>query len=411
MVGKVTSGSSFSGLAAYLTGDRERIAWTEARWMIGTDPKEIAREMEAAAGQSSRVEKPVYHISISFDPEDAPTREQMQEAAGQMLKDLGLEEHQAFLVAHQDKGHPHVHIMVNRVHPETGKAWSTSHDYARVEGTLRCLEEQWGLRRVPGHHAREAGTERPDRSQARATGEIRRTRRTGEKPFADVVRDKVGQDIPQAKSWGELVGALKQHGLRVEARSRGMVITDGQRFTAASRVTPEASRFRLERRFGQKLSDYLAQDRPATPCRGVPPPDRTGAKGKPLDGRRSGPGGALKVYRAVRDARSIKRLQEDPEKEVPRLAQRGTIRMAQKLLAGDPALRKVYADVRAYQQVRAKESALQSALRTYNGAESKLKQIPELEQRAERLSKAFDQELARVYRDPQAARQAFESMA
>ena len=100
----------------------------------------------------------------------------------------------------------------------------------------------------------------------------------------------------------------------------------------------------------------------------------------------------MKVYRAVRDARSIKRLQEDPEKEVPRLAQRGTIRMAQKLLAGDPALRKVYADVRAYQQVRAKESALQSALRTNNGAESKLKQIPELKQRAERLSKAFDQE-------------------
>ena len=67
--------------------------------------------------------------------------------------------------------------------------------------------------------------------------------------------------------------------------------------------------------------------------------------------------------------------------------------------------------MRAYEEVRAKESALQAALRAYNGAESKLKQIPELEQRAERLSKAFDQELARVYQDPQAARQAFESMA
>ena len=260
MVGKVTSGSNFSGLAAYLTGERERVAWTEARWMIGTDPKEVAREMEAAAGQSSRVEKPVYHISISFDPADAPTREQMQEAADQVLKDLGLEEHQAFLVAHQDKGHPHVHIMVNRVHPETGKAWSTSHDYARVEGALRRLENEWGLRRVPGHHAREIGADRPDRSQTRATGEIRKTRRTGEKPFADVVRGKVGKDIAKAKSWGELIHALKQHGLRVEAKSRGMVITDGQRFTAASRVTPEASRFRLERRFGQKLSDYLVID-------------------------------------------------------------------------------------------------------------------------------------------------------
>lgn len=54
---------------------------------------------------------------------------------------------------------------------------------------------------------------------------------------------------------------------------------------------------------------------------------------------------------------------------------------------------------------------LQATLRAFGGAESKLKQIPELQHRAERLSQAFDQELARVYRDPQSARQAFESIA
>src|SRR5690606_32711195 len=99
MVGKVTSGSSFSGLANYLTGRPERVAWTEPRWLLGTDPKEIARGREAAAGQSSRVETPVYHLSISFGAGDHPARGQMREAAGRVLDRLGLREHQALLVA------------------------------------------------------------------------------------------------------------------------------------------------------------------------------------------------------------------------------------------------------------------------------------------------------------------------
>lgn len=406
MVGKVTSGASFSGLAAYLTGDRERVAWTEARWMIGTDPKEIAREMEAAAGQSSRVEKPVYHISLSFDPADAPTREQMREAAGEVLKDLGLAEHQAFLVAHQDKGHPHVHIMVNRVHPETGKAQPVRYDYAQVERTLRRLEREWGLRRVPGHHAREPETAPPDRSQARTTGEIRRTRRTGEQPFPDVVRDKIGRDVAAAKSWSELTEAFKQYGLRVEARGRGMVITDGQRFAAASRVTREASRYRLERRFGQTLSDYLAKDRPAIPNRGELQPGTDG----PLTEVRSGvPGGAWPAYHALQDLLSTKRLQEEPEKEILQRTGRAALQAA-RALVGDPALRKLYEDVQSYEQVQSTEAVLQQALRVYNTAEGRLKEMPEMERRAAQLSSAFDRELARVYRDPQAARQAFDAM-
>src|SRR5699024_12371386 len=39
------------------------------------------------------------------------------------LGHMGLEEHQALVVAHNDTAHPHVHIAVNRVHPERGKAW------------------------------------------------------------------------------------------------------------------------------------------------------------------------------------------------------------------------------------------------------------------------------------------------
>ena len=64
MIGKVSSGTSFSGLATYLTQSEERVAWTEPRWMIGTDPQEVAREMETAASLSdARLEKAAVGVS------------------------------------------------------------------------------------------------------------------------------------------------------------------------------------------------------------------------------------------------------------------------------------------------------------------------------------------------------------
>jgi len=414
MVGKVTSGSSFSGLSDYLTGKPERVAWTEPRWLLGTDPKEIAREMEAAAGQSSRIEKPVYHLSISFGAGDHPTREQMREAAERVLDRLGLSEHQAFLVAHNDTDHPHVHIMVNRVHPETGKAWQTSHDYARIEQVLRSLEKEWGLTPVPGHHAREEGAPAPDRTVSRQTGEIRQIRRTGEAPFPDVVRARVGKDIAQAKSWAELMGALEQHGLRVEARGRGAVITDGRHYAKASSVDREASLPRLERRFGQTLRGYLADDRAPTPHRGL-----TGAAGgnagaddkdksHPADGAH---GTTLNASGVLGALRGLRRLQEEPEKEVPERVGRLTLQAAEALLRSDPAMREVVRDVHAYGKARETEAALQKALQGYHEADRALKRLPDLERRAAELRTPFERELARAYRDPERARAAFEKLA
>ena len=427
MIGKVTRGESFGGLAAYLTGHPERVAWTEPRYLLGTDPKEIAREMEAAAGQSSRVEKPVYHLSISFDELDRPSREQMRAAVEEVLKDLGLEEHQAFLVAHRDAAHPHVHVMVNRVHPETGKAAPLGHDYAQIERSLRRLEATWGMQKVAGHHAREAGTEAPDRSRSRTTGEVREAQRTGARSFPDEVRQKVGKDLAEARSWEELTAALRRHGLRVEVRGRGMVITDGERSAKASRVMAEASGPRLARRFGQTLGAYLAGDRVAVPHRGGPPPtsgpERTsgsppgGVAAEPSKVPPHGRGRAGSVYGLVQAVRGVERLQEEPEREGPRLAAQSILGAVQgllsdgRLLASDPALKKTYEAVQAYEAMRAKEATLQGALGAYAAAEGKLKGAAELERVAGRLSEAFDGELARTFRAAPAARDAFLKMA
>ena len=85
-------------------------------------------------------------------------------AAEETLKALGLERHQALIVAHNDKTHPHVHLVVNRVDPETGKAAKLGNDrlklanwaerWERDRGGLRCPE------RVTNRKKREANKKR-----------------------------------------------------------------------------------------------------------------------------------------------------------------------------------------------------------------------------------------------------------
>ena len=155
MIAVSSSGRSFRALATYLAAGRsgeewDRVAWSAGRNLPTDDPELAAKFMRATAAQSDRVEKPVYHIALSFDPSDAVDRATMERVADRVLERLGLTEHQAVIVAHRDREHAHVHILVNRVHPETGLAWERWKDQPLIQQVLREEELALGLREVAG---------------------------------------------------------------------------------------------------------------------------------------------------------------------------------------------------------------------------------------------------------------------
>lgn len=255
MIGKVMKGRGFAGLARYLETGRtgnttDRVEWIEARNLPTNDPQTASLLMRATAAQSDRVQKPVYHIALSFDPDDAVDHATMVRVADRLLADLGLNDHQALIVAHGDTRHPHLHIMVNRVHPETHRAWDPKNDYADIERSLREQERELAFRAVPGHHHRLDGHEQPDRSQSLTTGQLRRWERTGDVPFDELVRHAVRRDVQEAGSWLDLDARLRKQGLWIEARGRGLVVTDGNESIKASSIAPGISRNNLEARFG-----------------------------------------------------------------------------------------------------------------------------------------------------------------
>ena len=72
----------------------------------------------------------------------------MSRAVDGSLKALGMEDRQAVVVAHNDTDHRHLHVVVNRVSAEDGRAANRSNDrlklsrwaerWEREHGGLRC---------------------------------------------------------------------------------------------------------------------------------------------------------------------------------------------------------------------------------------------------------------------------------
>ena len=109
------------------------------------------KRLSGVAATGRKLEKPVCHYSLSWAKEEKPDRQEMRRAAEESLKELGMEGHQALIVSHRD-GQPHVHVIANRVDPESGKAEGLSRSklklsrwaekYEREQGKIRCPKRE-----------------------------------------------------------------------------------------------------------------------------------------------------------------------------------------------------------------------------------------------------------------------------
>ena len=155
MIGMSSSAKSFGALAHYLANGRsgnepERVAWSASRNLPTAEPELAGKIMRATASQNVRVTQPGYHVALSFDPGDVVDRATMERVADRTIAALGLTGHQALIVCHRDRDHPHMHLLINRVHPETGRVWNRWQDRAVIQKVLREEEIALGLRVTPG---------------------------------------------------------------------------------------------------------------------------------------------------------------------------------------------------------------------------------------------------------------------
>lgn len=262
MIGKVPRpGRGFRGLVSYLLhGTRRgpqtgRVAWTASRNLLIDDPERAPLLMRITARKSVRVVKPVYHFVISWHRDERPTPELMRQVADATCRDLDLEEYQRLYIAHHDTMNPHVHIVVNRVHPETGVAWQTSHDYRRIEQSLARQARELGLEVVPGRHNRRISDDAtPRRLRDGAFQRERREKKSMPERVTPQMLDRwrsvLVPAISSAPDWSALVATLAAHGLRFVRKGQGAVITDGRQEMKLSDIGPDIRWAGLEGRLG-----------------------------------------------------------------------------------------------------------------------------------------------------------------
>jgi hypothetical protein len=68
----------------------------------------------------------------------------MVETTEEFLKHMKWQEHQAVLVAHNDKSYAHVHVMLNVVNPETGLRLDDSFEKRRAQKWAGAYELEQG---------------------------------------------------------------------------------------------------------------------------------------------------------------------------------------------------------------------------------------------------------------------------
>ncbi len=266
MIGDARTGSGFGGLARYLHTGRKgdnpgRVAWTAARNLPTDDPELVPAMMRATAALSTRVEDPVFHYSISWPEYEQLPEEDMLRIADRTLSDLDLEEHQAIIVAHNDTDHPHLHVMVNRVHPETGVAWEKWKYKTRLEKSLKAQEKELGLTEVPGRLANEERFQKKPRRPQK--GEQRMAERLDvttldhwSKEDVTELKDRLSPAFEAADSWDTLEQKLQEEGVTLYAKGPGLILTNGEHYAKLSEMGKKVRKTELEERFGESFSDY-----------------------------------------------------------------------------------------------------------------------------------------------------------
>jgi hypothetical protein len=246
----------------------------EMRNLASRDWEGAATEMRLVSELNSRVQKPYYHMAASWHALEQPTNAQMMEAADYLIKAMGLEEHQAIIAIHRDKKEAHFHVVVNTVHPATGKVWSKSNDHMRAEKASREIEgmQGWSHDRgrfdfdmaadgsvtlKPDFAAYEAKTANRDNGKRpKTSGDRKFEKSTGFETFehslTDALRARFAEVVATAADWPALHATLAEMGLRYDKHGSGARITliGSGEYVKASAFGAKFSIGKMKARFG-----------------------------------------------------------------------------------------------------------------------------------------------------------------
>ncbi|MFO0702144.1 MAG: TraI/MobA(P) family conjugative relaxase, partial [Nitrospira sp.] len=237
--------SSIVSLVDYLTntqGRQERVGEITATNCHSDRPEAASLEMLNTQSLNTRAQSDkTYHLIVSFRPGELPSAATVRAIEARVCQRLGFGEHQRVSVLHHDTNNVHLHLAINKIHPTRYTLHEPYKAYRAFGELCDRLEDEFQLE--------------PDNHRVhKNTGENRATdmeRQAGTESLIGWIQRESLDHLRSTQSWPELHQVLHQHGLAIQPRGQGLVITDGKgTFVRASSVARDLSKLSLERRLG-----------------------------------------------------------------------------------------------------------------------------------------------------------------
>ena len=239
MIGKIVQGANFRGVVNYVLQKPD----AELLGSRGLRNDSIDHIVESFRMQASLnpIAKPVAHISLDFSGQDKErlTNKMMMQIADEYLRRMGYGDTQVLIVRHNDREHPHLHLILNRI-DGNGKRISDRNERVQNAKVCRELSDKYGLYIAPNkenvkrHRLRE-----PDKTKYE-------------------IYDAIWECLPRCRNWNDLTTALRKQGINTEFKRKGSTSTiEGVKFTkngytfSGSKVDKAFSYSKLNRHFAQ----------------------------------------------------------------------------------------------------------------------------------------------------------------
>ena len=270
-------GSLLDYIEADGRADAQKAEYIGASGNFYSDSQQGQRaEMVALAIEATRSKDPVDHWLLSWKEGEQPTQAQCNEAVEILKQHLGMSsDHLAVFALHRNTENYHLHVVLNRVHPDTlrveDKGWCIDKAHKAIAEIIQV--QGWEAERNAryladrnGQVTRASGVREPQpRSKSRDHENA-----TGEKSCERIAMEKAAPILLNAQSWAQVHEGLAQVDMRYERKGSGAMLWVGDQPLKASCIGREFSRIRMEERLGEIEPDSRANSIPLQSRTAVP---------------------------------------------------------------------------------------------------------------------------------------------
>ena len=243
---------------------KEKLAHSGTLNFLTTTRAAQKNEMIALAEESIQCKMPVAHWVLSWKDGEQPTPEKVDFAVQYFLQLMEWKEHQAFYAVHKNTSNLHIHIVVNRVHPDTLKVHRPNRgfDIDRAHLAIAKLEriQGWASEENRVYEPAQFGnylslSKRDYPKLCPQAADLENA--TGEKSAQRIARERGHSIIMDATSWRALHEELAEVGLRFEKKGSGALVWVGDVAVKASSVDRAFSMPKLVKKLGEfEEGDY-----------------------------------------------------------------------------------------------------------------------------------------------------------